>query len=128
MLASDAPVVEGGYTRTELRAIAEAAGVEEFSTEALQMLEEAFDAYCWACSADPGGFLFYSDEQKRCQLKQILKVIVEHAPTAEIEQALHDLDGPTSQLLGKTRAGHPGLLKAVRRVLKKNKNASWAIP
>jgi hypothetical protein len=86
MLASDAPVVEGGYTRTELRAIAEAAGVEEFSTEALEMLEEAFDAYCWACSADPGGFLFYSDEQKRCRLKQILKVIVEHAPTAEIEQ------------------------------------------
>jgi hypothetical protein len=119
MLIPDVLAVDCGYTPPELKKMAEAAGMQRFSIKALHTIERAYNAYCWALSADPGGFLFYSVEQKQCQLKQILKLVVEQAPMAEIEQALHELDGPTSQLLGKVRAGHPGLLKALRRVLKK---------
>jgi hypothetical protein len=119
MLMSDALAVECGYTPTELKPLAEAAGIPEFGTDALQMLGGAFNSYCWACSADPGGFLFYSDEQKLCQLKHILKLIVERASLAKIEQALHELDGPTSQLLGKVGASHPRLQNSLRRVFKK---------
>jgi hypothetical protein len=119
MFVSEAPVVECGYTRAELKPLTEAAGIPEFGTDALQMLGGAFNAYCWACSADPGAFLFYSDEQKLCELKHILKLSVERASLAEVEQALHELDGPTSQLLGKVGARHPRLQSSLRRVFEK---------
>src|SRR5262245_12079408 len=119
MLMPDALVLKCGYTPPELKKMADAAGIPGFSINALQMLEGAYNAFCWACSADPGGFLFVPDEQKRGQLKHILKLGAEKASRDEIAHALHELDGPTSQKLGKVRAGHPRFPNAVRRELKK---------
>ena len=107
------------YTSTELEILAKAARVEKFSPVIVEKLQRAVEEFQWAKSGDPGGIFFRSNKEKRCQLHQILKLCAAQRSTTKIELALRGLDGPTSQRLGRVRAGHPRLLTAIRRVLKK---------
>jgi hypothetical protein len=110
-----------GYSRAELKILKphfKAVGVE-FSPAIVEQLQTAVHGLQWAMSADPGGIFFRSKEEKRYRLNRILKLHAAQRPPEKIELALRGLDGPTSQRLGRVRAGHPRLPTAIRRVLRK---------
>jgi len=107
------------YTPAELETLAKAAGVEKFSPATVEKLQQAVEEFQWAMSGDPGGIFFRSNKEKRYRLKRILKLCAAQRPSKKIELALRGLDGHTSQRLGRVRVGHPRLLTAIRRVLKK---------
>ena len=67
--------------------------------------------------ADPGGIFFRSNKQTREQLSHIIDLCVGERPVPEIQAALSELDGSTSQLLGNRHAGDPQLLAVARSVL-----------
>ena len=121
----DTRFVEGGnekpryYTPVELDAIAKAAGVKKFGPDVVEDLQQSVQSYQWAREGDPGGVFFRSNKEIRSQLDHIVKLCAKGASVEEIEAALNELDGLTSQKLGPVRAQEPRRLQtAAKRVLR----------
>ena len=112
----DTVFVEGGnesprrYTPTEIAIIqASLRAAKKASTRKktskgitplnIEELQEAVEAYQWACSADKGGMFFRSNKERRRQLNRILELCAQKTSNEEVKQELDELDAITSQLL-----------------------------
>jgi hypothetical protein len=103
------------YTRDQFHAIAQSIGLEELEPNAREELQEAVESYQWASLADEEACNWASSEdesssgiaprstnkRRREQLKHIAELCKQEGPDEKIETALNELDGLTSQLLGR---------------------------
>jgi hypothetical protein len=133
----DTVFIEGGrewprsYTPAELEAFAQSIGRSALPPHVVERLQEAVRPYQWGRSFDEGefppGFKAESltNKGRRKRLKRIIELCKEYAPPNEIQEAVNELDGPTSQLLtfdDKTKraphvSDHQGMLYVAERAL-----------
>jgi hypothetical protein len=93
---------------------------KEFNRDDLEnKLQQAVEEYQWATLADPGGIFFRSAKQIRGQLTHIIELCVAQRPKSEIQLALNELDGFTSQLLGGLHVSDPQLPFVARSIVAK---------
>ena len=112
---SDTSFSEGGhewprpYTPEELKAIANSIGLETLSPNIVERLQQAVEGYQWGSVVDDKDLVDDKDERifasstnkgRRKQLKKLIDLCVQCAPTEDISAVLSELDAIASQQLG----------------------------
>jgi hypothetical protein len=99
------------YTPNELKKIANSIDLEKLSPNIVERLQQAVEGFQWGSVVDDKIYPSSTNKGRRKQLKKLVDLCVQCAPTEDISAVLSKLDAIASQLLGPINRTDPTSIK-----------------